>query len=546
MTNLFKLSLAKKLILTVSSLLLVLIILFIITSYLENKNMMINEQKSKALKVIQTIDATLNSDITPQRFQDNLNRLKSIQKDIVQFDVYDINTGLEIASIDKKNIGKKADHEDIQAAKENKVVTIIDSDIVDVTAPFHVGGKTNYVAGVQFSISSELQIIKSNLIKLVVTGLGLIIIGILLTSIITRKMITLPILAVNQQLKEIAEGDGDLTHQIVSKSNDEIGELARSINKMSNNLRDIITQVKNHSEIVASSATQLTVGAEESNKASKQINGDIHEVAAGIEKQAARAVEVNHVVTEISHGMEQTASSIQMVADYTVSANDKAANGRKLVMQTMEQMNQVQLTVNQISNIILSLGDKIKEIDQIVSLITQVSSQTNLLALNAAIEAARAGEHGKGFAVVADEVRKLAEQSAEATENIRQLIGVIQLESDIAVSSMNQGTDVVKRGLDMVKQTGDSFYSIVKMIQDISGQSQEVAAIVEEVNASSLNMVQAIESISNISEQSSLNIQHVSETAGEQTIFMGEITDSAASLSKMADELQKVIGRFKV
>ncbi|MDP4085995.1 MAG: methyl-accepting chemotaxis protein [Bacillota bacterium] len=545
-SNLLTLSLSKKLIITVSSLLSLLIVLFLVISYLDNKNLMINEQKSKALKVIQTIDSTLNGDVTPQQFQECLNRLKSLQKDIQEFDIYQIDGGMEIASINPKNIGKKADPEDIQAAKENKVVTILDGDIIDVTAPFHVNGKTDYVAGVQFSMSSELQTINYNLIKLLIFGLGLIVIGVILTRVLTNRIITRPLLEVNQQLKEIAEGEGDLTHQIVTKSNDEISELARSFNKMSSNLRHIISLVQNHAELVASSAIQLTAAAEETNNTGKQINETIHQVASGIERQVTIATEANLVVTEISRGVDQTAVSIQAVADDSVAANESANNGNQLVMQTMEQMNEVQITVNQISEIVLNLGEKIKEIDGIVSLITQISSQTNLLALNASIEAARAGEQGRGFAVVADEVRNLAEQSAKATEDIRQLIGEIQLGANKAVESMHNGTEVVKQGIKMVKQTGDSFYGIVKMIEDISGQSQEVAAVVEEINASSLNMVQAMETISTVSEQSSLNTQDVADSAEEQTALMEEIANSASSLSGMAEELQKVVSRFKV
>lgn len=376
---------------------------------------------------------------------------------------------------------------------------------------------------------------------LLAANLLFLILGIL----ISRAMITNPIRQIAEEVKKVAKGDlSSISIQV--KSKDEIGQLSEHVNMMASQLRQLIRQVNYSAEQVAASSEHLSASAEQTSMASEQIAAAIQEVAKGSEKQVNNAAEANRAVSEISCGMEQTASSIQMVADSAVTANENASNGTRLVDQTMEQMNAVQETVNRISQVVSTLGQKTKEIDQIIGLITQISSQTNLLALNAAIEAARAGEHGRGFAIVADEVRKLAEESGKSTEQIRKLIGEIQAESDKAAEVMNHGTVVVKQGIDMVKETGESFHSIVRMVQEISSQSQEVSAIVQEVNASSHSMVETMEMMANISEQTSGNTQHVAAAAEEQTASMEEITASSFELARMADELKNLVRNFKV
>jgi len=368
-------------------------------------------------------------------------------------------------------------------------------------------------------------------------------IGSLLVYLVIRS-ITRPlskILAATDKM-----GQGDLTQQVGVTSKDELGSLANGFNTMGESLRLMISNIGQTANQLAASSEQLSYGAENSSKAIEQITNAIQEVAIGSEQQVTRAYEANQVISEISRGMEQTSSSIVNVADSSVGANDKATEGNLLVSQTIEQMKEAEDSVDQIGQVVTALVKKTKEIDQIVGLITQIANQTNLLALNAAIEAARAGEHGKGFAVVADEVRKLAEQSSIATDEIRLLIEEIHIESNKAEESVSHGTKVVEQSVEMVKKTGESFQSIATMIQSISSQSQEVAAIVEEVNASSQMMVQSIGMVADISQQNSSNTEEVAASAELQKASMGEIIDSAMSLEKMAEELQQLIGSFKV
>jgi len=364
-------------------------------------------------------------------------------------------------------------------------------------------------------------------------------------ALVVAHIIVKPILLVVERLQLVA--DGDFTgEEMITKSKDEVGTLIVTMNKMVSSIRDVIKQVRDTSEQVAAASEELTASAEQTSTATEQISTAIQEISEGSNQQVSTVRDTSDIILEISKGMEQVATSIQSVAELTVETNDKSTAGSLVVNRTIEQMNSVQKQVADTSSVINTLGMKSNEIGQIVQLITQIANQTNLLALNAAIEAARAGEHGRGFAVVADEVRKLAEQSGLAADQISSLVSQIQEESLKAIESMELGTSSVTEGIDMVRETGDSFKDIIKMIEVISSQSQEVSAIVEQVNAGSSGMVQMIEDVANISEQSAGNSQNVAASAEEQLASMEEIATSASSLSQMAEDLQSLVRTFKV
>ncbi len=369
------------------------------------------------------------------------------------------------------------------------------------------------------------------------------ILALLIGTFITR-MITKSILSLVKGAESIAAGD--LTGKDIKvRYKDELGSLASSFNQMKTNLQEVIQQVSANAEQVAATSEELSASAEETSKATEQISIAIQDVAAGSEKQVTSTVESTEAVEDISNGMNEAAASIQSVANLTALANEKAAIGNATVTQTVEQMNLVQHSTAHSSEVVNALGGKSKEIGQIVEFITEIASQTNLLALNAAIEAARAGEQGKGFAVVADEVRKLAEQSANAAGDIRHIIVEIQSEAEKAVQSIHSSTDVVQEGINLVARTGEAFQEIAASIQQVATESGQVSAIVEEVNASSQNTVRMIKEVRQVSEQSAGNIQNVAASAEEQNAAMEEVSASAEALSQMAQELREAIGKFK-
>ncbi|WP_442599721.1 methyl-accepting chemotaxis protein [Neobacillus sp. D3-1R] len=403
--------------------------------------------------------------------------------------------------------------------------------------------KINKEGTVKASLQSESSFKVGSLINFVLLVLT-VVIGFGIAFVIAR-IISRPLGWVTKNLHQAASGD--LTMDPISvKNKDEIGVLAESFNIMGTSLANLIRQIRGNTELVAASTEQLLASSEQNSYATEQISSSIQEVAIGSERQAQYSSQANHVVLDISKGMELVSKSIQQVVELSLSANQKAMSGNSIAQETVSQINQIHQHVEHTSTIVNHLGERSNEIGKIAEVISQLSAQTNLLALNAAIEAARAGEHGKGFAVVADEVRKLAEQSSHATESIRQIIQQIQEEMSEVVNSMKQGNISVQSGIQNVNQTQKAFKEIVDMVGGISAQTEEVSSVVEKVYSGTEGMVQVINEISTISIQALGNTQNVAASAEEQNASMEEITASIHSLRELAFSLQKEIDKFRV
>ena len=339
----------------------------------------------------------------------------------------------------------------------------------------------------------------------------------------------------------------DLSHPDVQATrNDEIGDMAGEIIKLKKALRDIVGLLRNNADVLAASSEELSSSVEEQMQVSESVAKTITEVSAGADKNTQNITEISSVIEQVGASTEEMSASASHVNQVTQDAVGDADNGMQLIHRLVAQNDTIQTSMSDITNVSESLVQGSGDIQQIITTIRSIAGQTNLLALNAAIEAARAGEVGRGFAVVAEEVRKLAEQSADATNTIGEIIEKMTADIQFTVDVVAKANQEVVAGKAATDATQQGFQTIISKLSEVRSGMGQISQAVDETAHGMQSVVNNVQNIGSVAAETSSSAQTVAAAAEEQSASLHEVSASSDALAQMAADLNAITAKFKM
>lgn len=378
-----------------------------------------------------------------------------------------------------------------------------------------------------------------------IAGVGVITIAFVISLVVSRT--TRKIKDVLKSGSRMARGDfsREIPVRLLNRS-DEIGDIAKAFATISTNLRTMLEEVIMKANIVLHTAKQVEKSSETSAKVTESISNSTQETESRAYRQLHRAEACEVAMGEMATGIQQVAESSAVMAHAANSMDKQARNGRKAIQTTIQQIESIHEKSELAVQVVRNLDEQSEKISEIIQVISDISSQTNLLALNAAIEAARAGNEGKGFTVVAMEIRKLADETSHSTKQIAELVDAIQEQVRQVVTVSSESKKEVQEGQQMVQEIGQLFKHIASSTEGVTEQIDSLSSITEQMSIRSEDVKATVNEMAKSSKRVADSAEQVAASTQEEQASIEELLVAAKTLTEMAEELKEMIGQFKL